>query len=69
VDMHLHWHIWEPNLTDYEMDRVVDFLRTLTDESLKPKIPERVPSGLTPINQQNNAAIVVNETNMTGESS
>jgi cytochrome c peroxidase len=50
VEMHLHWHIWEPNLTDYEMDRVVDFLRTLTDESLKPQVPQRVPSGLTPIN-------------------
>ena len=50
VDMHLHWHIWEPNLTDYEIDRIVDFLRTLTDESFKPAVPVRVPSGLTPIN-------------------
>ena len=41
VEMQLHWHIWEPNLTDYEMDRVVDFLGTLTDESLKPAIPQR----------------------------
>ena len=50
VDLHLHWHIWEPNLTDYEIDRVVDFLHTLTDESLTPQIPRRVPSGLTPTN-------------------
>lgn len=52
VDMHLHWHIWEPDLSDYELDRLVDFLRTLTDESFKPKIPDRVPSGLTPIDHQ-----------------
>ena len=49
VDMHLHWHIWEPKLTDYELDRLVDFLGTLTDETFKPQIPQRVPSGLTPI--------------------
>lgn len=42
----IHWHIWEPNLTDYELDRLVDFLNTLTDESFKPKIPEVLPSGL-----------------------
>ncbi len=49
VAMELHWHISEPNLTDYELDRLVDFLQTLTDESLKPQTPDRVPSGLTPI--------------------
>lgn len=49
VDLHIHWHIWEPNLTDYEMDRVVDFLRTLTDESFTPEIPQHVPSGLAPV--------------------
>ncbi|MEG3658541.1 cytochrome c peroxidase [Arenibacter palladensis] len=42
----IHWHIWEPNLTDYELDRLVDFLKTLTDESFKPKVPEVLPSGL-----------------------
>lgn len=42
----IHWHIWEPNLTDYELDRIVDFLKTLTDESFKPKVPEALPSGL-----------------------
>jgi cytochrome c peroxidase len=45
----LHWHIWEPQLTDHEIDRLVDFLNTLTDEQFKPQIPDRVPSGLTPI--------------------
>lgn len=42
----IHWHIWEPNLTDEELDRIVDFLHTLTDESLTPQIPEVLPSGL-----------------------
>ncbi|TLU64227.1 c-type cytochrome [Thalassotalea litorea] len=42
----IHWHIWEPNLTDEELDRIVDFLHTLSDESLAPQIPEVLPSGL-----------------------
>jgi cytochrome c peroxidase len=45
----LHWHIWEPNLTNDEIDRLVDFLATLTDEAFKPAIPAAVPSGLPPI--------------------
>jgi len=44
--LHIHWHIWEPNLTAYEMDRLVDFLKTLTDESFTPRIPNEVPSGI-----------------------
>ena len=44
--LYLHWHIWEPNLTDNELDRLVDFLKTLTDESFKPRVPEVLPSGL-----------------------
>lgn len=47
----LHWHIWEPNLTDNELDRLVDFMNTLTDESFLPQIPLEVPSGLPVINQ------------------
>jgi len=42
----LHWHIWEPQLTDQELDRLVDFLKTLTDESFMPEIPETLPSEL-----------------------
>ncbi len=49
VDMHLHWHIWDPKLTDGELDLLVDFLMTLTDETFAPPIPEVVPSGLEPI--------------------
>jgi cytochrome c peroxidase len=45
----VHWHIWEPELTDDELDRVVDFLATLTDERFKPHIPQSVPSGMVPI--------------------
>jgi len=50
----LHWHIWEPDLSDRELDNLVAFLRTLTDESFKPQIPDRVPSGLTPISHHDN---------------
>lgn len=44
----IHWHIWEPKLTADELDRLVDFLGTLTDERFKPHIPDAVPSGLHP---------------------
>ena len=44
----LHWHIWEPNLSSKELDRLVDFLKSLTDESFKPQRPSAVPSGLQP---------------------
>ena len=43
-NLYLHWHIWEPNLTDTELDRLVDFLHTLTDETFMPKRPDRLPS-------------------------
>lgn len=49
VEMQLHWHIWEPDLTDEEIDRIVDFLGALTDEKFKPRIPSQVPSGLAPV--------------------
>lgn len=45
-NLYLHWHIWEPELTDDELDRLVDFLQTLTDESFMPKRPDRLPSTL-----------------------
>ncbi|MCR9106507.1 MAG: cytochrome-c peroxidase [Gammaproteobacteria bacterium] len=48
-DLFLHWHISSPELTDYELDRLVDFLGTLTDESLKPQVPDALPSGLSPL--------------------
>ena len=45
--LYLHWHIWEPELTEQELDRLVDFLKTLTDESFKPKVPAVVPSQIS----------------------
>ncbi len=45
-DLFIHWHIWTPNLTELELDRLVDFLRTLTDESFKPRVPKILPSGI-----------------------
>lgn len=47
-DLYLHWHIWEPNLTQRQLDQIVAFLGSLTDESLTPEIPKAVPSGLDP---------------------
>jgi cytochrome c peroxidase len=47
-ELMIHWHVWEPNLTDDELDRLVDFMKTLTDESFKPQRPDRLPSGLVP---------------------
>ena len=31
-NLYLHWHIWEPQLSNDEIDRINDFLKTLTDE-------------------------------------
>ena len=44
--LYLHWHISDPQLTDTEVDRIVDFLGALTDETFLPQPPARVPSGL-----------------------
>jgi len=72
VDLHLHWHMTSPDLTDYELDRLVDFMGALTDESLKPQIPDSVPSGLTPVthnNEQQNNIQHVNTTTISGDAS
>lgn len=68
VDLHLHWHISSPDLTDYELERLVDFLGTLTDESLKPQIPQQLPSGLTPVNHQTTEHLVKTTTSPGGSS-
>lgn len=52
VEMLLHWHISEPDLTDDELDLIVEFLGTLTDESLTPQVPKKVPSGLAVIDEK-----------------
>jgi cytochrome c peroxidase len=48
MHLYLHWHISDPDLADTEVDRIVDFLGALTDETFLPQRPERVPSGLAP---------------------
>ena len=47
--LYLHWHISSPDLTATEVGLLVDFLQTLTDEAFTPEIPQRVPSGLPPL--------------------
>jgi len=49
VVLELHWHINEPNLSELELDLLVDFLKTLRDEQFTPAIPSAVPSGLAPV--------------------
>lgn len=44
--LYIHWHIWEPQLTDEEIDLLAEFLMALTDESLKPQRPKTIPSML-----------------------
>ena len=44
-ELNLHWHISEPNLSPEELDRLVEFLEALSDETFTPTIPEKVPSG------------------------
>jgi cytochrome c peroxidase len=51
VQLYLHWHISDPKLTDVEVERIVDFLGALTDETFLPRPPARVPSGLAPTKQ------------------
>ncbi|ARN76288.1 cytochrome-c peroxidase [Oceanicoccus sagamiensis] len=63
VEMNLHWHIWEPNLQDHELDLLVDFLKTLTDESFMPPVPKDVPSGLTPITHTVQTTTMINHSN------
>ena len=42
----IHWHIWEPRLTDREITLLATFMGALTDEAFMPQIPTVVPSGL-----------------------
>ncbi|WP_299776029.1 cytochrome c peroxidase [uncultured Pseudoteredinibacter sp.] len=46
VEMQIHWHIWEPNLKEEELDLIVSFMKTLSDETFKPETPKQLPSGL-----------------------
>ena len=42
----IHWHIWEPQLTDREIELLATFMGALTDEAFMPEIPQTLPSGL-----------------------
>ncbi|HBO11239.1 MAG TPA: cytochrome-c peroxidase [Halieaceae bacterium] len=44
--LQLHWHIVSPDLADHELEQLVAFLGTLTDERFLPRVPTQVPSGL-----------------------
>jgi len=46
VDLQIHWHIWEPDLQDSELDLIVSFMKTLNDETFMPVTPTHLPSGL-----------------------
>ncbi len=50
--LNIHWHIWQPDLAESELDLIVAFLKSLTDESLRPELPAAVPSGLQPVNNR-----------------
>jgi cytochrome c peroxidase len=49
LDLTIHWHITDPDLSDQELDLIVTFMKTLSDDKFKPEIPPKVPSGFTPI--------------------
>ncbi|RRJ83652.1 cytochrome-c peroxidase [Aestuariirhabdus litorea] len=61
-ELYLHWHIWEPELSDRELERLVDFMKALTDERFKPDAPDRLPSGLAPVHNKNELALQAGET-------
>ena len=46
MDLTLHWHISEPDLSDKELDLIVIFMKTLSDDKFMPQVPSHVPSGL-----------------------
>ncbi|NQY08822.1 MAG: c-type cytochrome [Flavobacteriales bacterium] len=48
AESHLDVHVVPLNLTDAQIDDLISFLGTLTDESYDKEIPSSVPSGLNP---------------------
>jgi cytochrome c peroxidase len=49
IDLTLHWHISEPELSDRELDLIVTFMKTLSDDKFMPQVPSHLPSGLAPL--------------------
>ncbi|MCL6282456.1 di-heme cytochrome c peroxidase [Ruegeria sp. 2012CJ41-6] len=51
-DLKIHWHVHMtkgPQLSKEDMVNIVAFLSALEDETLMPTVPEKLPSGLTPV--------------------
>ena len=65
-DLKLHWHIWNPELTDAEIANIVAFLGALTDQSFLPTIPKALPSGLAPGRAEHQAPTVATHNNKLG---
>jgi cytochrome c peroxidase len=42
----IHWHVREAGLAENDVEALIKFLGTLTDDSAIPEIPKSVPSGL-----------------------
>ena len=45
--LYIHWHITSPDLQDNEIDLLVTFMKSLSDERFMPELPTEVPSGLS----------------------
>lgn len=45
-NLHIHWHIWEPELQAEEIELIAEFLGALEDQRLSPNVPAQNPSGL-----------------------
>ncbi|MCC6274879.1 MAG: cytochrome-c peroxidase [Leptospiraceae bacterium] len=61
----INWHIREIDLREDEKKALVAFLKTLTDETNLPKIPDKVPSGLKIAKIENSK--IANNTGKQGE--
>lgn len=55
--LQLHWHITTFHLSDDEITALSAFLCALTDTSMMPEIPDRIPSGLPTIKSRSAAAM------------
>lgn len=64
--LQIHWHITSPDLTTEELELIIAFLGTLTDESLLPQLPKQVPSGL-PVVDANYQKSHLNNNQYSGE--
>jgi cytochrome c peroxidase len=59
VNLHWHMHLTAKALTAEESRELVEFLGSLTDETLMPEIPKNVPSGLPVVPRLNQQSAAV----------